>query len=692
MSKSAEGATRRYTQGEFRSQMLAHIETKKDAVNRRKAASVTLQYAKQRGIVPAIIGMESMVNNPQSSAEMGSKIDFNNYTNSSMMNNPVAGNSNDVDEEMGEQVQVDRTQPPAYSSGGNALVSGGKLDEGSHDVIDGIAFLDPTSRMINANNIADGRATAGHLDSMLGMNSNIGGGMDPNMISNLSNMIGGMMTNLMMMDSSNPQNMIQLGLGMGMALMSSGAMNNLIGAPTALAAPIAETDDNRSSPQEEGGLWAGGNHLDKLGNSYQGERTFPALTEDEASVLSASTHNRSSVSRVSVSKPMSMFINKSEPIGLPYPSAVYASDKVLDHLEEQAQREESAEKVLQPLNTMQIARNLKIHMKASDTPDVAPPKALTVVRASNRENEVREEQLLPLLAYPELSTNLPDGVPTSFDMIKPAGLGSSFVSPDERDAQQFVSGAAHLRRTVMPLPVGFFEAIEAKHVAQQTADYLPQVPNMPQSRNIGRVRPRSAAADWLMINFDPWSAGKNPLGTEYVRSLLEKAEKFIKGGVAGAADELQRLQKNTVDGAYTKVEDEEGLAQQRADIARAEALSNDFKKLCSLCRHSKFTDAEELVNQPDWTVPIDYQDEQGNTLLHIVAQNGNRRLVKLCIRRGANLNLQNLTGQTALHFAYGYGYAEVGDYLLSKGADDSIRNKDNLTCYEGLGAKELEYL
>ena len=121
-------------------------------------------------------------------------------------------------------------------------------------------------------------------------------------------------------------------------------------------------------------------------------------------------------------------------------------------------------------------------------------------------------------------------------------------------------------------------------------------------------------------------------------------------------------------------------------------IDDDFKKLCSLCRHSKFTDAEELVNQPDWTVPIDYQDEQGNTLLHIVAQNGNRRLVKLCIRRGANLNIQNLTGQTALHFAYGYGYTEVGDYLLSKGADDSIRNKDNLTCYEGLSARDLDYL
>ncbi len=35
------GAKRRYLQGEFRSQMLMHIETKKDALARRKSASVT---------------------------------------------------------------------------------------------------------------------------------------------------------------------------------------------------------------------------------------------------------------------------------------------------------------------------------------------------------------------------------------------------------------------------------------------------------------------------------------------------------------------------------------------------------------------------------------------------------------------------------------------------------------------------
>jgi len=350
-----------------------------------------------------------------------------------------------------------------------------------------------------------------------------------------------------------------------------------------------------------------------------------------------------------------------------------------------------AERIKQPLNTMEVARQLKVD-KATETPDVAPPKILTNRKPSNAEDGLRAAKTLPLLAYPELSTTLPNGAPVPYSMQEPAGMGTSFVTKAEEESQKLVPGADNLRRTVMPLPVGFFAAIEAKHVAQQAVDYLPQVPNLPLARNIGRVKPRSAAADWMMISFDPWSAGKTPLSTEFIPSLMEKAEKFVEGGPAKAQDAFEQLRQSTLAGAFVSVEDEAGLAQQRADISKAEHLAEDFKKICSLCRHSKFSDAEQLINQPDWSVPIDYQDDQGNSLLHIVAQNGNKRMVKLCLRRGASLDLQNLTGQTPLHFAYGYGYADVGDYIRDKGANDAIRNKDGLTCYEGLGAKELEFL
>jgi len=63
---------------------------------------------------------------------------------------------------------------------------------------------------------------------------------------------------------------------------------------------------------------------------------------------------------------------------------------------------------------------------------------------------------------------------------------------------------------------------------------------------------------------------------------------------------------------------------------------------------------------------------------------GHRRLTKHLMKRGAAVNRQNADGQTALHFCLGLGHSELGDYLLAKGADDSVANTHGLTPFEGL--------
>ena len=80
----------------------------------------------------------------------------------------------------------------------------------------------------------------------------------------------------------------------------------------------------------------------------------------------------------------------------------------------------------------------------------------------------------------------------------------------------------------------------------------------------------------------------------------------------------------------------------------------------------------------------------GNTLLSVAAQNGNKSIIKALLRRGAGLNTQNHKGQTALHFCFTYGYTDLGNYLISKGADDTIENLACLTCYEGLNAESVD--
>ena len=132
------------------------------------------------------------------------------------------------------------------------------------------------------------------------------------------------------------------------------------------------------------------------------------------------------------------------------------------------------------------------------------------------------------------------------------------------------------------------------------------------------------------------------------------------------------------------------VAEQQEVATQSNKMASDFALLASWVRNNHYSKIEEAMNQADWSLPIDYQDELGNTLLHIGGQNCNKRVIKLCLRRGADINKQNLNGQGVLHFAYAYGFDDLATYCIQKGADDSLRNADGLTCYEGLSMAEVE--
>merc|ERR1711988_133322 len=114
--------------------------------------------------------------------------------------------------------------------------------------------------------------------------------------------------------------------------------------------------------------------------------------------------------------------------------------------------------------------------------------------------------------------------------------------------QKFVKDSKRvLRRSGDVLPEGFFNKICSTAIAKAECDYLPSVPNLPQTKPVGRVKPRSAAEDWFAIGFDPWSAGKDPLSREFVPTLTTKEEGLL---------EQSRKQ---ADEAFIEVLDKEGL-------------------------------------------------------------------------------------------------------------------------------------
>lgn len=98
----------------------------------------------------------------------------------------------------------------------------------------------------------------------------------------------------------------------------------------------------------------------------------------------------------------------------------------------------------------------------------------------------------------------------------------------------------------------------------------------------------------------------------------------------------------------------------------------------SLTRHNRYDELKQLV--ADGMVNCMARDTYKNTLLHVAAQNGLKRMSKLFLRHGAEISCRNQKGNTPLHFCYLYGYANtLGAYLESKGADTTAVNSYGLT-------------
>jgi len=110
----------------------------------------------------------------------------------------------------------------------------------------------------------------------------------------------------------------------------------------------------------------------------------------------------------------------------------------------------------------------------------------------------------------------------------------------------------------------------------------------------------------------------------------------------------------------------------------------DINTVFSQARNGRLKRLEESLNLG---FPVDAEDEKGNTLLIVAAQNSNKRMIETLVARGASINHQNAQGNTALHFAMSFDTeGAIAEYLIEHGADDAIENVDGLSPYDGVSA------
>ena len=89
---------------------------------------------------------------------------------------------------------------------------------------------------------------------------------------------------------------------------------------------------------------------------------------------------------------------------------------------------------------------------------------------------------------------------------------------------------------------------------------------------------------------------------------------------------------------------------------------------------------------------LNIKDYEGETALHRCAANYHTEIARMLIDAGADVNIQRNDGWTALHRCAYFNLPEISRMLLDAGADKTIPNNDGKLPYELADNQELKEL
>lgn len=90
---------------------------------------------------------------------------------------------------------------------------------------------------------------------------------------------------------------------------------------------------------------------------------------------------------------------------------------------------------------------------------------------------------------------------------------------------------------------------------------------------------------------------------------------------------------------------------------------------------------KEALTTPDLNPP----GKTENQAIHISCQNGHLELTKWLVEEiKVDINAQNAKGNTGLHMSVGYDFYDQTEFLISAGADKTLKNGEDNTAVQGI--------
>jgi len=124
-------------------------------------------------------------------------------------------------------------------------------------------------------------------------------------------------------------------------------------------------------------------------------------------------------------------------------------------------------------------------------------------------------------------------------------------------------------------------------------------------------------------------------------------------------------------------------------------MSDDINpgfSLCAAARTGNVNFIKRLLQDHGKALDVNFQDGTGNTALHYTAQQNHLDAATILLDAGAKLNVKNLQGDTPLHLASRRNKIQMIELLVARGADRNIQNKKKVAAATEARSEEAKKL